>query len=68
MNLVPFPLVGQYAGIAPSLVINVKTCRSTAIALGVEGRVGGDEVYGLAVHAAQNIKVVEFVCDVVRKI
>ena len=52
MHFVPFPLVGQDAGVSPFPVVYIETCCAAAVAFDVEGRVGGDEINGFAVHAA----------------
>ena len=48
MDLVPRPLVGEDAGVSPLPVIDVEAGGSAAVAARVEGRVGCDEVDGLA--------------------
>ena len=68
VDFVPLPLVGQDAGVSPLPVVDVVAGGAGAVPLGVERRVGGDEVDGLIVHAAQDVEVVELVEDVVGEV
>ena len=61
VELVPFPLVRESAGVAPPQVFHVESDGAAAVAFGVEGQAGDDEVHGLAVHASEHAEAVEFV-------
>ena len=61
MDLVPRPLVGKFARVAPLPVVDVEARGAGAVALGVEWRIGGDEVHRLRVHASEHVEVVKFV-------
>ena len=59
MDFVPFPLVGQDAGVAPLPLVHIKAGGAGPVAGGVKGRVGGNQIHRFAVHPPQGGQVVE---------
>ena len=68
MDFIPFPLVGEDTGVAPAPIVHVEASCTCPVPLGVERRIGSNQVNGFAVHSTKHIQIIHFVKNVVGKV